>query len=105
MNEVQIKKWLNSKDVIVYEPREEAVLIETIKMFINDHSKQLPLSDMNESLTVGKKVVVTDCIYGHEFEIGQEVEIIYNDVTQKTNYLCDNGKSSWWLSSEELTVR
>jgi hypothetical protein len=50
---------------------------------------------------IGEKVVVTHCIYGHEFDNGTTVEIVDHEPSQTTSWLCSDGNYSWWLSEEE----
>lgn len=66
----------------------------------------LPIQNVSErSWHIGEKVVVTHCIYGHEFENGVTVEIVDHDPTVTTSWLCSDGKNSWWLSEDEGYVR
>lgn len=54
------------------------------------------------SWAIGEKVVVTHCIYGHEFDIGTTVEIVGHEPSQTTSWLCSDGSNyNWWLSEEE----
>ena len=50
---------------------------------------------------IGQRVVVTHCIYGHEFNEGTTVEIVDHEPSQTTSWLCSDGQCSWWLSEEE----
>ena len=52
---------------------------------------------------VGDKVVVTDSIHGHGFEIGEVVKIIKVD-NQEPQYRCkqDGNRFEWWLSDSEI---
>lgn len=53
------------------------------------------------SWQIGEKVVVTHCIYGHEFENGVIVKIVDHKQTETSSWLCSDGKNSWWLSEDE----
>ena len=66
--------------------------------------KQLLLHDVSKSFALGKTVVVNRCIYGHEFNLGETVDIIDYEPSQTTSWLCSNGKNQWWLSEDEANV-
>jgi len=52
--------------------------------------------------SIGERVMVTDCIYGHGFKDGEIVEILQYDGGSSAKWLCSNsGKISWWLSEDE----
>ncbi len=53
---------------------------------------------------LGKIVKIDRCIYGHNFEIGQTVEIVDHEASQTTSWLCTDGTNSWWLSEDEGNV-
>lgn len=44
----------------------------------------------------GDKVIVTENYHGHEFKIGEQVEILEFD-EKDSGYRCSNGEMSWWL--------
>lgn len=68
------------------------------------HKEQLDLSGVSKSIALGKTVKVNRCIYGHEFNLGETVEIIDYEPSQTASWLCSNGKSQWWLSEDEANV-
>lgn len=45
--------------------------------------------------------MVIDCTYGHQFDIGElvEVEVMGNDFG---GYKCTNGEENWYLASNEV---
>ena len=52
--------------------------------------------------SIGKKVKVTQCLYGHKFPIGTVVEIVDHDPSEFDNpWLCTDGKKYWWLFEQE----
>ena len=52
--------------------------------------------------SIGERVMVTGCIYGHGFKDGEIVEILQYDDRSSAKWLCSNGgKNSWWLSEDE----
>lgn len=60
------------------------------------------IEEYNASTIPGSKVRVVDCIYGHEFEIGQFVTI---ELQERINsYKCTDGKETWWLSRKEFQL-
>ena len=50
---------------------------------------------------IGNSVNIERCIYGHDFKIGQKVEIIDNEPGQAASWLCTDGKHTWWIGEEE----
>ena len=55
----------------------------------------------------GQKVKVIAKEYGHEFEIGEVVEIIFADKNSGNgfgDYKCSNGLTSWYLVDEEIEL-
>jgi hypothetical protein len=77
------------------------MLLEAIQKYAD---QQLILSDFNPHFELGKRVKIDRCIYGHNFEIGQTVEIIDHEKSQKTDWLCTDGTNSWWISEDEGNV-
>lgn len=62
----------------------------------------------NKYTAIGKTVVVERELYGHEFKIGEEVEIInYNpEALFDVNFKCQNRKGYiWWLSDKEFRFK
>lgn len=52
----------------------------------------------------GDKVIVIKKLYGHGFEIGEEVELIkYSEIDD--DWLCRNGKSDYFLTEEEFEAK
>ena len=50
----------------------------------------------------GKSVRITHCIYGHEFEIGEVVQIVdYYGDGGRAEWYCTNGKTYWYISENE----
>ena len=73
-------------------------------------NKELTLEQADERLLslfikrsweIGKKIVVIDCIYGHEFEENAVVEVVEHEPSYMAKWLCTDGNYSWWLSEEE----
>lgn len=52
-------------------------------------------------MVVGDKVLVTKRLYGHEFQIGETVEIFEYD-HEANDYNCTNGIRHWWLTKDEF---
>lgn len=53
---------------------------------------------------VGRKAVVTQCLHGHQFSIGEAI-IVGSYYPESNDYLCYNENDSsddWWLSDEEF---
>lgn len=50
---------------------------------------------------VGDVVYVCDRQEGHQFELGEEVQIIKAKPATDA-YQCSNGKEIWWLNSTEF---
>ena len=73
---------------------------------INKYSPELAVEEIlllfgERRWHIGEKVVVTHCIYGHEFENGVIVKIVDHKQTETSSWLCSDGKNSWWLSEDE----
>ncbi len=72
--------------------------------FIHAKTKgqSLPIDSVSKrSWHIGENVVVTHCIYGHEFDNGTTVKIVDHEPSQTTSWLCSDGRNQWWLSEEE----
>ena len=52
-------------------------------------------------MVVGDKVIVTKRLNGHEFQIGETVEIFEYD-HESNDYNCTNGVMYWWLTEDEF---
>ena len=55
----------------------------------------------------GQKVKVIAEEYGHEFEIGEIVEIIFSDKDARSGaggYECSNGLRTWFLVDQEIEL-
>ena len=53
---------------------------------------------------VGRKVIVTKRMYGHEFEIGETILVVHYS-TGTNDYLCrslEDSSIDWWLQPEEF---
>ena len=51
----------------------------------------------------GDKVIVTKRLYGHGFEIGEEIELVkYSEIDD--DWLCKKGRSYFFLTEEELEL-
>lgn len=69
-----------------------------------DATAPLPLKTGGE-FAVGKKVMICGQKHGHEFEIGQVVEIVgYDEDARVLRWVCKNGEERWWISEDEATV-
>ncbi len=62
------------------------------------------IADVSKSFAVGKVLEVKDCIYGHQFNIGELVRIIRHDSSSAARWLCTNTRSEYWLSEREANV-
>lgn len=53
--------------------------------------------------TIGAKIQITECIHGHEYEIGEVVTIIDHEEenNQTTSWLCRNFHGKEWYINEE----
>jgi len=88
--------------------------IEILREFkagdISEEEAQRELFELligNKKFAVGSSVKITNCIYGHEFEIDEVVKIISYETenNQTTSWLCmgNNGKE-WYINEEEGVV-
>ena len=51
----------------------------------------------------GDKVIVTKRLYGHGFEIGEEIELVkYSEIDD--DWLCKKGRSYFSLTEEEFEL-
>jgi len=56
-------------------------------------------------MKVGDKVIVIDCQHGHEFRLGEELELLEYDETDQ-GWDCGNGgDKTWWLWEEEFKIK
>lgn len=79
--------------------------ISLIKTIAKEYeTKQCDIPIVSTRFELGKRVKIDRCIYGHNFEIGQTVEIVDHEASQTTSWLCTDGTNSWWLSEEEGNV-
>jgi len=64
--------------------------------------KQFAIHSVSKSFAVGVEVEITDCIKGHEFEIGEKVTIVeYNE----NWWICRNKKGiEWYINEDEANV-
>jgi len=60
--------------------------------------------NINKIFSIGEKIKMKKYIYGHEFDVNEEVTIIDFDATQTASWLCTNGIKKWWISEEEANV-
>lgn len=52
----------------------------------------------------GDKVVVTAKLFGHGFELGEEIELVeYGE--ECDNWLCTNGRYEWFLTEQEFKAK
>ena len=51
---------------------------------------------------VGQKVVITEEISGHEFEIGQIVKLLFYDISTQ-EWEAEDGNEAWYLREEEFS--
>ena len=79
-----------------------------IELFAHEYHKRklklLGIGGVSKSFALGKTVMVNRCIYGHEFNLGETVDIVDYEPSQTTSWLCSNGKNQWWLSEDEANV-
>ena len=75
---------------------------------INNYSPELAAEEILLLFSVSKRawmignfVNIERCIYGHDFKIGQTVEIIDNEPGQAASWLCTDGKNTWWIGEDE----
>lgn len=52
---------------------------------------------------VGDKLRVIDRKHGHDFEIGEEIEVSQIDHGSR-DYLCDGNEDCWWLTEDEVEL-
>lgn len=71
---------------------------------LNAIEKEFAICGVSKSFALGKTVKVNRCIYGHEFNLGETVDIIDYEPNQTTRWLCSNGRNQWWLSEDEANV-
>lgn len=66
----------------------------------------LRLFSLSGCFTIGAKIQITKCIYGHEYEIGEVVTIIDHEEenNQTTSWLCRNVHGKEWYINEEEGV-
>lgn len=59
---------------------------------------------METKYKVGDKVIVTNIKYGHDFEIGEEIELVREN--QYINWTCQGlGGSTWNLMEDEFKLK
>jgi hypothetical protein len=51
---------------------------------------------------VGQKVVITERLYGHDFEIGQIVKLLFYDISNG-EWEASDGNDAWYLREEEFS--
>lgn len=62
----------------------------------------LTIPVVSKSFAVGVEVEITDCIKGHEFEIGEKVTIVEYDDNM---WICRNKKGiEWYINEDEGNV-
>mgnify|MGYP006421817425 CR=1 FL=1 len=64
-------------------------------------AKALYASTQEEKWEIGKEVIVTKSLHGHEFHEGEKVKIVKYDEIDIVPWLCTNGTRSWWLNEDE----
>lgn len=89
INNVQPELWQNNEPKLIAIPSAPAIG--------NTH--------VSGSWAIGRKVEVNRCFHGHDFEIGEIVEIIEHEPRETASWLCTNGKDNWWLSESEGNCR
>lgn len=84
----QLRQWLN-------EYEKEQISFSRLLELVNEEDKKIE---------AGMMAVVTDCLYGHEFEMGEIVQIIGRNPDDDF-WIGRNSKGSqWFLQDEELKV-
>ena len=77
-------------------------------MLIHAYNKGKEYVQENSSkpseFAIGVNLEVHSRIYGHEFAIGQIVEIVGHDSSYNPCWKCTDGRNSWWLSDEEASI-
>lgn len=69
------------------------------------HEKQLRISSVSKSFSFGVKAQITHCIKGHEFEIGEFVEIIdYHEDGLRLAKSLERSNQQWYINEEEANV-
>ena len=77
-------------------------MILIAKHFRQLQAKQLTLAAVSKSFAVGVEVEITDCIKGHEFDIGEKVELVEFDDSM---WIARNKKGTeWYINEEEANV-
>lgn len=67
---------------------------------------QLQQTGVNRCFSIGKVVIIEDCIHGHEFENGEEVLITdYDSSNGSAHWLCKGKNWSWWISEDEARLK
>lgn len=83
------------------------ILNSNIEPLVDDYlsSRNIGNTHVSGSWSIGRKVEVTGCFHGHDFEIGEVVKIIEHEPRDTASWLCTNGKDNWWLSESEGNCR
>jgi len=88
------------------------ITITNVELFVQSWKKeaeslQLRKADVNRCFSIGETVIIERTIYGHEFEIGDEVLIIDsdNDSNYNTKWLCKGKKFNWWIQEDEARLK
>ena len=91
---------------------EEIKRLESLKNPIDEHVEQLKefkaikealsIHSVSKSDIVGRNVVITNCIHGHEFNDGEKVRIIERN---RNGLLASNLKGDeWFIYEDEYSV-
>lgn len=107
-SDVGLKKYgtnLNRDDLTQLEwithAQEEAM---DMILYLEKMKQNLKTDVVCEHFDIGKRVKINSCIHGHDFDIGQIVEIVDYEPSQTTSWLCTDGTNSWWIGEQEADL-
>ncbi len=109
MNAEEYLKGLNEHDPVFEIDTEyeytERQLINFAERYHQKKLKLLGIGGVSKSFASGAKVQITHCIKGHEFEIGEIVEIV--DYHKDDLWLAkslERSNQQWYINEEEASV-
>mgnify|MGYP003655942979 CR=1 FL=1 len=61
---------------------------------------------VSKRFEIGDKVMITRCVYGHEFDVSDVVivESDSGDNSDEVPYYCRKGNQTWYISKDEANV-
>ena len=98
-DEIRLKELLS----VFGEDKQKEIIEILHRDQIRYHNEQLILSGVSNLFASGKKVQIVDCLKGHEFGIGEIVEIV--DYFEDDLWLAKGfDDSKWYITQEEANV-